>query len=177
MSVLGGSIQSERSREELLSLLTAQTREHIDHWRAKFPEERRRSAVIQSLMAAQEQNDGWLSGDLITAVAHYLDVPPAWAYEAASFYSLFHLEPVGRHKISVCDNISCMLCGADEILAHIEKKLGIKRGATTPDGRITLVQEEECLAACVRAPMMIIDGHYYENLTIERVDQLLDELE
>ena len=160
-------------------LLSEPTRQAIDHWRAKFPEgiEGRRSAIIQSLVAAQEQNGGWVSSDLMDAVADYLDVPPVWVYEVATFYSMIETEPVGRHSISVCTNISCMLCGSDRIVEHIEKKLGTRIGETTPDGRIFLKREEECLAACVRAPMMIVDGHYHENLTPEKVDEILDGLD
>ncbi len=158
-------------------LLTTETKAHIDHWVGKFPADRQRSAIIQALTAAQEQNGGWLSKEIITAVAEYLAVPAAWAYEVASFYSLFHLAPVGRHKISICTNISCHLCGANEVVEHVESKLGIKLGETTPDKRITLVVEEECLAGCVGAPMMVVDGHYHENLTPEKVDQILDGLE
>ena len=159
------------------SLLTAETIKAIDHWVAKFPPDRKRSAIIQSLYAAQEQNDGWLSPEIITAVAEYLGLPAAWAYEVASFYSMFHLEPCGRHKVAICTNISCWLNGASEIVETAEKKLGIKLGETTEDKRITLVREEECLAACVRAPMMLVDGHYHENLTSESVEKLLDSLE
>ncbi len=160
-------------------LLSEGTRETIDHWRAKFPEgiEGRRSAIIQSLVAAQEQNGGWVSADLMDAVADYLDVPPVWVYEVATFYSMIETEPVGRHSISVCTNISCMLCGSDKIVDHIEKKLGTTIGKTTRDGRIFLKREEECLAACVGAPMMIVDGHYHENLTPEKVDEILDGLD
>ena len=159
------------------TVLTDATRAKIDHWVAKFPPERQRSAVIQALMAAQDQNGGWLSPELITGVAAYLEIPAAWAYEVASFYSMFDLEPVGRHKVAICTNISCHLCGALEIVGHVEKKLGISLGETTEDGRITLVEEEECLAGCIGAPMMLVDGHYHENLTPERVDEILDALE
>lgn len=158
-------------------VLSSETRAHIDHWVAKFPPGRQRSAVIQALTVAQEQNGGWLSKEVISATAEYLDIPPAWAYEVASFYSLFHLQPVGRHKVSICTNISCYLCGANKIVDHVEQKLGISLGQTTTDERITLVVEEECLAGCVGAPMMVVDGHYHENLTAEKVDQILDGLE
>jgi len=159
--------------------LSPGTRTRIDQWVGKFPDglEGRRSAVIQSLMAAQEQNGGSLDDDMINAVADYLELPPAWVYEVASFYSMFDLEPVGRHKISICTNVSCMLRGANEIVEHAEKKLGIKLGETTADGRITLNVEEECLAACCGAPMMVVDGHYYENLTSENIDSILDGLD
>jgi NADH-quinone oxidoreductase subunit E len=158
-------------------LLTAQTRTAIDAWVARFPADRKRSAVIQSLMAAQEQNGGWLSNDLIEAVAEYLDLPPVWAAEVASFYSMFDLKPVGRHKVNICTNISCWLNGAGDVVAHAEKKLGIRMGETTTDGRVTLKVEEECLAACCGAPMMVVDGHYHENLTPAKIDEILEGLE
>lgn len=156
--------------------LTAHTREHIDHWVAKFPADRKRSAVIQGLIAAQEQNGGWLSDEIIAAVAKYLGIPPVWAYEVATFYSMFDLEPVGRHKVSICTNISCWLNGAEGLVKHAEMKLGCKHGSTTSDGRITLKVEEECLAACVGAPMMVVDGHYHERLTPAKLDELFDGL-
>ena len=158
-------------------VLGERTRAHIDHWVAKFPPDRKRSALIQGLMAAQEQNGGWLSDELIAAVAKYLGLPPVWAYEVATFYSMFDLEPVGRHKVSICTNISCWLNGAEDLVAHVERKLGCSLGHSTADGRVKLVREEECLAACAGAPMMVVDGHYHENLTVEKVDKLLDELE
>ena len=160
-------------------LLSEKTRETIDHWKTRFPAglEGRRSAVIQSLYAAQKQNGGWLSPEIMDAVADYLDLPPVWVYEIATFYSMLETEPVGRHSISICTNISCMLCGAEKIVEHVEKKLGVKTGRTTEDGRIFLKQEEECLAGCTGAPMMVVDGHYHENLTPEKVDEILDGLE
>lgn len=157
--------------------LTARTREHIDQWIARFPPDRRRSAVIQGLMAAQEQNAGWLSDEIIAATAKYLDIPPVWAYEVATFYSMFDLAPVGRHKVAICTNISCWLNGGEDIVRHCERKLGIRHGESTADGRIFLKVEEECLAACAGAPMMVVDGHYHEKLTPAKVDALLDGLE
>ena len=135
-------------------LLSEETLKSIDHWVAKFPPEQKRSALIQSLMAAQEQNGGWLNRELIEAVAEYLGLPPVWAFEVASFYSMFHQDPVGRNKVNICTNISCWLNGAEDIVQHVEEKLGVKLGETTDDGRITLVVEEECLAACCGAPRM-----------------------
>jgi len=157
--------------------LNAHTREHIDHWVAKFPPDRKRSALIQGLMAAQEQNGGYLTDELITAVAKYLGLPQVWAYEVATFYSMFETQPVGRHNVAICTNISCWLNGAEGIVRHCEKKYGIKLGESSADGRIYLKKEEECLAACCGAPMMVVDGHYHENLSIEKVDKLLDGLE
>ncbi len=152
-------------------------RPQIDLWLAKFPAERKQSAVIPALTAVQEENGGWLTRELMDAVAAYLEMPQIAVYEVASFYSMFDLEPVGRHKINVCNNISCQLCGGDEIISYIEKKLGVKVGETTPDGKFTIKREEECLAACSGAPMMAVDGHYHENLTPEKVDAILDGLE
>lgn len=165
------------SREEAGRVLDDHTREEIDHWVAKYPPEQRRSAVLAALRAAQHQNQGFLTTELMDAVAVYLDLPDIWVYEAASFYSMYETEPVGRHSISVCTNISCMLCGGDDILAHIENKLGIRIGESTADGRFFLKREEECLAACAGAPMMMVDHVYYENLTPEKVDEILDALE
>lgn len=159
-----------------LVALTDATRARIDHWVGKFPPERRRSALIQGLIAAQEQNGGWLTDGLITAVAKYLEVPPVWAYEVSTFYSMLETHPVGRHNVAICTNISCWLNGADAIVRHCEKRLGVKLGDSTPDGRIYLKKEEECLAACCGAPMMAVDGHYHERLTPEKVDAILDAL-
>jgi len=160
-------------------LLSEDTRGTIDGWRAKFPEgiEGRRSALIQALVAAQRQNSGFLTNDLMDAVADYLEVPPVWVYEVATFYSMLETRPVGRNTISICTNISCMLCGADKVVRHVEDKLGIRMGESTSDGRIFLKVEEECVAACVRAPMMIVNGHYHENLTEDKIDEILDGLE
>lgn len=160
-----------------VTVLSEHTRAHIDHWLAKFPPERKRSAVIQGLFAAQEQNGGWLTDEIIAAVAKYLDIPPVWAYEVATFYSMFELKPVGRHNVAICTNISCWLNGAEDIVRHCENKLGVKLGESTADGRVYLKKEEECLAACCGAPMMVIDGHYHEQLTTDKVDRLLDGLD
>ncbi|NIP18829.1 MAG: NADH-quinone oxidoreductase subunit NuoE [Xanthomonadales bacterium] len=157
--------------------LTAETRARIDGWAARFPDDKRRSALIQALMAAQDQNGGWLTRELIEAVAEYLQLPPVWAFEVVSFYSMFDREPVGRHKVSICTNISCWLNGAEQLVSHVERRLGVETGGTTADGRITLVREEECLAGCCGAPMMLVDGHYHENLDAEKIDAILDALD
>jgi NADH-quinone oxidoreductase subunit E len=158
-------------------LLDEGTRATIDQWVDKFPPENKRSALIQALIAAQNQNGGWVSKDMIEAVADYLELPPVWAYEVASFYSMIDQKPVGKHKVNICTNISCWLNGAEDLVAHVEKKLGIKLGETTDDQRITLVVEEECLAACCGAPMMVVDGHYHENLDADSLDKILDGLD
>ena len=131
---------------------------------------------MAALRAVQHER-GYLPREQMDAVAEYLGMPRIAVYEVASFYSMFELEPVGRHTISVCTNVSCMLSGADDIVAHIEEKLAIGLGQSTPDGRFYLKREEECLAACCGAPMMQVDHVYYENLTPAKVDEILDSLE
>jgi NADH-quinone oxidoreductase subunit E len=156
--------------------LSAHVREEIDRWVEKFPPDRKRSAVLSALHAAQHENKGFLTTDLMDAVAAYLGLAPIHVYEVASFYSMFETKPVGRHHVSVCTNISCMLRGSQEVVEQVEKKLGIKTGESTPDGRIYLKREEECLAACTGAPMMMVDHVFHENLTPESIDKILDEL-
>lgn len=159
-------------REELFSDVL---REQMDVWIAKYPAGQEQSAVIPCLHILQDANGGWLSRGIMDALAEYLEIPAISVYEVATFYSMFDMEPVGKHKINVCTNISCMLCGSENIMEHIQQKLNIKPGETTEDGRFTL-KEVECLGACVGAPMMLLDREYHEFLTPEKVDELLDRL-
>lgn len=152
--------------------LSADALAEIDRELAKYPPERRQSALMAALRIAQDEHN-WLSEELIEFVAGVIGVPPVRAWEVATFYSMYDLKPVGKHKISVCTNISCMLRGSDEIVGHLVKKLGVKFGETTEDGKFTL-KEAECLAACAGAPMMQLDRDYHENLTAERIDRILD---
>lgn len=156
--------------------LSAHAREVIDSWVAKYPPEQKRSAVLAALSEVQHENQGFLTTPLMDAVADYLELPKIAVYEVASFYSMYETSPCGRNNVAVCTNVSCMLRGSDEIVEHIEQKLGIKVGESTADGRIFLKQEEECLAACCGAPMMQVNHVYYENLTPQRVDEILDAL-
>lgn len=133
------------------------------------------AATIPLLHLCQEQN-GWISEDVVHFVAHRLDVPPAHVQGVVTFYTLFNREPVGRHQVWVCRTLPCALRGADGILHHCEKKLGIKPGETTADGAITL-RTAECLASCGTAPMMQVDRDYHENLTLEKVDAILEKLQ
>jgi NADH-quinone oxidoreductase subunit E len=158
-----------------ITLLSDEQREQINFWVAKYPTDQKQSAVIAALRIAQDAH-GWLSTELMDAVAEYLEMPRIAVYEVATFYSMFDLKPVGRHKVCICTNISCMLCGSGDIVRHLEKKLGIRLGETTPDGKFTL-KEVECLAACAGAPMFQIGTTFYENLTPEKVDEILDNLD
>ena len=159
----------------LAPLLTNESREAIDTWVAKYPPEHKLSAVMAALSIVQDQNGGWLSRDLMDAVAEYLGQAPIAVYEVATFYSMYDRSEVGRHKINVCTNISCQLCGSGEVMRHLQQRLGIKAGETTEDGLITL-REVECLAACGAAPMMQVDKTYHENLTPETIDGILSEM-
>ena len=165
---------SEADHGPVVGGLSQHVRDEIDHWVAKFPPDRKRSAVISALHAVQHEQ-GYLTEDAMNAVAAYLGLPAVQVYEVASFYSMFETKPCGRHHISVCTNISCMLRGGEAILEHVEKRLGVTVGESTPDGRFFLKAEEECLAACNGAPMMMVDHVYFENLTPETVDRILDE--
>jgi NADH-quinone oxidoreductase subunit E len=157
--------------------LPSHVRHELDRWVARFPTGRQRSAIIAGLHAAQHENQGYLSRELMDGVAAYLGVPPIQVYEIATFYSMFETKAVGRHSVSVCTNVSCLLRGGDDLLRHIEAKLGITVGESTPDGRIFLKCEEECLAACCGAPMMMVDHRYHEHLTTDKVDEILDALD
>ena len=158
-------------------VLTESIKGTIDTWVAKFPIGKQRAAIIGSLHAVQEHNQGYLTPELMDAVADYLDLPRIYIYEVATFYSMFQTEPVGRNEIAICTNISCMLSGSDLIVQHIEDRLNIKLGESTKDGNIFLKKEEECLAACTGAPMMMVNHKYIENLDIEKVNEILDKLE
>ncbi len=157
-------------------LFPAEIRAEIDTWVAKYPEGWQQSAVMAALRIVQDDNGGYLTEELMDKVAAYLDMPPIAVYEVATFYSMYEREKVGKHKVCVCTNVSCMINGSDKLVDHMEKKLGIKLGQTTEDGRFTL-KEVECLGACGGAPMFQIGNKYYENLTPELVDSILDGLE
>jgi len=156
-------------------LLSPEVRARIDRWTAKYPAEQKQSASMAALRIVQEVH-GWLSTELMDAVADYLEMEPISVYEVATFYTMYDLKPVGRHKIAVCTNVSCMLCGSGDIMNYLENKLGVKRGQTTADGKFTL-KEVECLAACAGAPMFQIGKDFHEHLTPEKIDAILASLE
>jgi len=157
-------------------LFPLEVREDIDRWVAKYPADWKQSACMAALRIVQDANGGWLTEELMDKVAAYLDMPPIAVYEVATFYSMYELKPVGRNKVCVCTNVSCMINGSDRVVEHLEKKLGVGLGGTTDDGRVTL-KEVECLGACGGAPMIQIGQKYYENLTPELIDSILEELE
>jgi NADH-quinone oxidoreductase E subunit len=153
-------------------MLKAETRTRIEALIERYPE--RRSALIPALKLAQRES-GYLSAEVLCELAEIFRLTPNEVHEVASFYTMLFRKPVGRYVIWVCTNISCMLCGAEGILAHLESRLGIRPGETTPDGRFTLM-EAECLASCGTAPVVQINDDYYENLTLEKLDRILDGL-
>jgi NADH-quinone oxidoreductase subunit E len=141
----------------------------------RYPEGKHKSALIPLLHLAQAEFDGWLSAPVMDYVASILKIQSIEAYEVASFYSMFNLNPVGKCVIEVCRTSSCWLMGAEDVVRHIEKKLGIHPGETTKDQMFTL-KTVECLGSCGTAPMLQCGADYYENLTLEKVDNLLDKL-
>lgn len=150
--------------------------ELVEKIKKRYPEGRQRSALLPVLHIAQAEFGGWLSSEVMDYVASLLGLQPIEVYEVATFYTMYNLEPVGNCVIEVCQTGPCQLKGAGEIISHFEKKLGIKVGDTTPDGKFTL-RGVECLAACGTAPVMKVGWEYHENLTTEKVDQFLAEQE
>ena len=155
--------------------LTGERRELADKIKLRYPEDRVASAIIPLLDLAQRENKGWLSKEAIDFVAQETSSASIRVYEVASFYSMFNMKPVGKHFIQVCRTTPCWLRGSDELTNKVKSKLGIEIGETTEDGEFTLV-EVECLGACCNAPMVQINDDYFEDLTPEHLDKLLDDL-
>jgi NADH-quinone oxidoreductase subunit E len=153
-------------------MIPDEAKRRFDELTKRYPE--KRSALIPILHEAQA-TAGYLKPETIEWVAEYLGLSAAEVMSVASFYDMFNLERVGKHMISVCQNLSCSLLGADRLIRHLESRLGIRMGETTPDGLITL-KRMECLASCGTAPTIQIDGIYYERMTSQRLDELLDKL-
>ena len=164
---------SDNSAKQLSHLISAERMQEIEHWIAKYPADQKQSAVMSALRIVQEEH-GHLTQELMDAVADYLEMPAIAVYEDATFYTMYEREPVGRHLINVCTNISCKLRDSDSVVRHLKEKLQIKVGETTQDGRFTL-RSVECLGACVHAPMMQVDKDYHENLTPDKIDAVLEE--
>jgi len=169
-------MSTRMSKPNASAILSEETRLAIDRWLAKYPSDQKQSAVMGALTVVQDANGGWLTTELMDAVADYLDMQPIAVYEVATFYSMYELKPVGQHKLCMCTNVSCMLRGSEEIVEHLEKKLDIKLGETTSNKKFTL-KEVECLGACGGAPMMQIGREYHENLTPDKVDDILAKLD
>ncbi|MBA2649433.1 MAG: NADH-quinone oxidoreductase subunit NuoE [Legionella sp.] len=160
----------------LSNFISAQKLQEVDAWIAKYPGDQKQSAVMSTLRIVQEEQ-GHLRPELMDSVAMYLSMPSIAVYEVATFYSMYELQPIGKHLINVCTNISCMLKNSDEVVNHLQQKLGIHLGETTNDGRFTL-RSVECLGACINAPMMQVDKNYHENLTTpEAIDSALEQYE
>lgn len=140
---------------------------------AKYPPERSRSALIPLLFVVQRERGGWLDNPGVNFLAQFLNLEVTDVWETATFYSMFNLRPVGRHHIQICKTLSCKIMGEPDITGHICSKLGIKPGETTEDGKFT-VSMVECLGSCGTAPMMQIGFDYHEDLTIEKVDEILE---
>jgi NADH-quinone oxidoreductase subunit E len=156
-------------------MISNNAKKQIDSWVKKYPKDRRSSAVMQALKIVQAENNNQLTNGNIKAVADYLNMPNIAVAEVATFYENYNHKPVGKHIIRFCHNISCMLNGADDLIAHLEAKLGVKTGEVTKDGLIS-IKKVECLGACVGAPMFQIDDKYYENLTTSKIDDIVDGL-
>jgi len=155
--------------------LSAESYRQIDREIAKYPPQQKRSAVLSALVIAQSEL-GWLPAWAIEAVAKYLGMPPIAAYEVATFYAMFDLNPVGRFKLSLCTNLPCALSGATRAAAHLKAKLGIEFGETTSDGQFTL-KEGECFGACGDAPVILVNNkRMCSFLSEDRLDQLLEQL-
>jgi NADH-quinone oxidoreductase subunit E len=164
---------SDKSAKILNQMMTVKRMREINHWVAKYPAEQKQSAVMSALRIVQEEH-GHLTTSLMDAVADYLDMAPIAVYEVASFYTMYEHQTIGKHLVNVCTNISCLLRDSAGVVDHLQKKLGIKLGETTDDGRFTL-RSVECLGACVNAPMMQVDKDYHENLTPESIDTVLEQ--
>lgn len=153
----------------------AETLATVEKIIARYPAGKQKSALLPILHIAQAEFDGWLSSDVMDYVASILKIQSIEVYEVASFYSMYNLKPVGKCLLEVCRTSSCWIRGAEDVVKHIEKRLGIKEGETSADGMFTL-KTVECLGSCGTAPMLMCGSQFHENLTLEKVDTLLDNL-
>lgn len=163
------------SEGKAIKIIQGDIKKRIDRWISHYPADQKKSATMPALRIVQEAHQGYLTTELMDEVAQYLGIRPIEVYEVATFYSMYQHKPVGEHQICLCTNISCMLRGSDEILEHLETKLGVGVGEVTSDGKFS-IRKVECAGACGGAPMMWVGKTYYENLTNDKVDQILEEL-
>lgn len=156
-------------------MLSAESIKKIDRELTKYPSDQKQSAVMSALAIAQDEK-GWLATETMDFIAQYLGMPPIAVYEVATFYNMYNLQPLGRHKITICTNLPCALSGANEAVAHVQKKLGIGFNETTADGQFTL-KEGECMGACGDAPVMLVNNkRMCSFMSNEKLDELLEEL-
>lgn len=152
-----------------------EAQKHVKDILAQYPEDKKKSALLPLLHLAQSEFDGWLSVETMDYVASILDIKPIEVYEVASFYSMFNLQPRAKYLIEICQTSSCWMCGAEDIVRYLEKKLHVEVGQPTQDGMFQL-KTVECLGSCGTAPMFQIGDKYYENLTFEKIDAILEDL-
>lgn len=155
-------------------MLSEKAKDEIRRIAQQYPQ--RSSAIMPALYVAQRECGGWIPPEAMQDVAEVLQVPPVDVGAVATFYTMFEKRPPGRYLIHVCTNLSCLLCGAEDLLGYLQEKLGIRPGETTPDGKFTLL-EQECLGACTHAPVIQVNYRFHENMTREKIDQLLAALE
>jgi NADH-quinone oxidoreductase subunit E len=156
-------------------MLSAESLKKIDREIGKYPPDQKRSAVMSALIVAQDEH-GWLSPEVMDFVAGYLELPPVLVYEVASFYTMYNLKKVGRHKLTICTCLPCGLQGALDAADHLQAKLGIGFNETTPDGRFTL-KEGECMGACAMAPVVLVNNKkMHDYMTHEKLDRLIEGL-
>jgi NADH-quinone oxidoreductase subunit E len=164
-------IPSTQNEVQFSEAAMAEIRRYISH----YPEGRQKSAILPILHIAQAEFGGWVSSQVQDKIAEILNIQPIEVYEVSSFYTMFNLKPVGKHVLEVCRTGPCMLRGADQLIDHLENRLGCQVGETSADGKFTL-KTVECLAACGMGPMLQIREQYHENLDPQKADQLLDDL-
>ena len=158
-----------------MMLLSEQAYKKIDREIAKYPADQKQSAVMSALAIAQDEK-GWLAPELMQEVAHYLEMPAIAVQEVATFYAMYNLKPIGKHKITVCTNLPCALSGGERAAQHLQQKLGIGYGETTTDGKFTL-QEGECMGACGDAPVLLVNNkRMCSHMANEKIDALVQEL-
>jgi|SRR5690349_5006355 NADH-quinone oxidoreductase subunit E len=156
-------------------MLSAESIKKIDRELSKYPPDQRQSAVMSALAIAQDEK-GWLATETMDFVAQYLGMPPIAVYEVATFYNMYNLQPLGRHKITICTNLPCALSGANDAVAHVRERLGIGFNETTADGQFTL-KEGECMGACGDAPVMLVNNkRMCSFMSNQKLDALLEEL-
>jgi NADH-quinone oxidoreductase subunit E len=156
-------------------MLTTDSLRKIDREVAKYPPDQKQSAVMSALIVAQDEK-GWLSSETMDFVAGYLGMPPVAVYEVATFYSMYNLKPMGRHKLTLCTCLPCGLQGALDAADHLRERLGIDFNETTPDGRFTL-KEGECMGACAMAPVLLVNNKkMHDYMSKEKLDQLIESL-